>query len=105
MGARGDGPADLGEVQGEGFGVGAGQHERGGGAARRADCAEYVCPLVALVTRRPRPGAAPGPDPGQGALLADPCLILEPDLDRLAAGVFGEGRGGRPGELTHRPPD
>ena len=36
------------------------------------------------------PGAAARPDPGQGALLADAGLVLEPDLDRLAAGVLGQ---------------
>ena len=40
--------------------------------------------------RRPGPGAAARPHPGQRALLADAGLILEPDLDRLAAGVLGQ---------------
>ena len=38
----------------------------------RADGAEDVGPLVAGVARRSGPGAAPCPDPGERALLADP---------------------------------
>ena len=58
----------------------------------RTDRAEQVGPGVAAVAGRPGPGAAPRPDPGQRALLADAGLILEPDLDRLAAGVLGQRR-------------
>src|SRR5204862_4880384 len=62
----------------------------GADGALRADRAEQVGPGVAPVPWRPGPGAAPRPDPGQGALLADAGLILEPDLDRLAAGALGQ---------------
>ena len=40
--------------------------------------------------RRARAGAALRPDPGQRALLADAGLVLEPDLERLAAGRLGK---------------
>ena len=49
MGAGGDGAADLGQVQREGLGVGAGSTRRGGGGAGRADGAEDVGPFEALV--------------------------------------------------------
>src|SRR5205085_10379640 len=50
------------------------------------------------VARRPGAGAAARPDPGQRALLADAGLVLEPDLDRLAAGVLGRRRRDQRGE-------
>ena len=71
-------------------GVGEGQHQPGGDAAARAGGAEDVGPLVAGVARRPRAGAAPGPDPGERSLLADPRLVLEPDLERPAARGLGD---------------
>src|SRR4051794_17133887 len=82
--------ADLGEVQARGLGVGVGQDEGGADGPLRADRAEQVGPGVAAVAGRPGPGAAPRPDPGQRALLADAGLVLKPDLDRLAAGVLGQ---------------
>src|SRR4051794_2530471 len=82
--------ADLGQVQAGGRGVGVGQDEGGTDGPLRTDRPEQVGPGVAAVAGRPGPGAAPRPDPGQRALLADAGLILEPDLDRLAAGVLGQ---------------
>ena len=99
MGARRDGAGDLGEMGVHRRGVGEGQHQPGGHAALRADRAEEVGPFVAGVARRPRPGAAPRPDPGERALLADPRLVLEPDLERLAARRLGERRRYRLGEV------
>lgn len=75
------------------------QDEGGGGGARRADGAEDVGPFVAPVARAAWTGSASGPDSGQRPLLADPRLVLEPDLDRLAAGVFGQNRRYRVGEV------
>ena len=75
-----------------GLGVGEGQGERRADAARRADGAEQVGALVALVGRLARPRAAPGPLPDEAVLLADPGLVLEPDLDRRALGQVGEMR-------------
>ena len=85
-----DRAADLGEVQAGGLGVGVRQDQGGADGALGADRAEQVGPRVATVAGRSRPGAAPRPDPGQGALLADAGLVQEPDLDRLAAGVLGK---------------
>ena len=67
-----------------GLGVGVGQGERRAGAARRADGAEQVGALVALI------GGLAGRVPrrahcrDEAVLLADPGFVLEPDLDRLA---------------------
>jgi len=99
VGAGRDGAADLGQVQREGAGVGGGQHQRGGGGARRADGAEEVSPVEALVARCPRPAAALGPDAGEGPLLADPRLVLEPDLEWLAARRFRDRLGYRLAEV------
>ena len=79
-------------------GVGEGHDEARRGAALGADRAEDVGPLVAGVARRAWPRAALRPDPGERALLADPGLVLEPDLERLAAGRLGERGGYRLGE-------
>ena len=100
MGAGRDGAGDLGEVGVHRLGVGEGQDEARRRAARRADGAEDVGPLVAGVARRPRPRAALRPDPGERALLADAGLVLEPDLERLAPGRrSGRTAGDRLGKL------
>jgi hypothetical protein len=96
--ARGDAAADLGQVQAGGLGVGVGQHEGGADGPLGADRAEQVGPGVAAVARSAGPGAAARPDPGQGALLADAGLVLEPDLDRSATGVLGQRRRDQIGE-------
>ena len=82
--------ADLGEMQVHGLAVGHGQNESGTGIARGTDGAEQIGPVVALVARCARSAAAFGPNPGQRALLADPGLILPPELDRLALGMRGD---------------
>ena len=91
--ATAPGPGDLGEMSVHRGGVGKGHDEARGHSALGTDRAEDVGPLVAGVARRPRPRAALRPDPGERALLADPCLVLEPDLERLVARGFGD-RGG-----------
>jgi hypothetical protein len=73
------------------------QRHRRGGAARqdetgalafsRTDRPEDVGRLRPLILRRRRAGAALRPAAGDGILLADPRLILEPDLYRLAASL------------------
>src|SRR3954471_14630716 len=87
--ARGDLAADR-QVQAGGLGVGVREDEGGADRPFGADRAERVGPGVAAVARGSGAGAAARPDPGQGALLADAGLILEPDLDRLAAGALGQ---------------
>ena len=73
------------EVPLHGVGVGEGQRQRRAHAARRADGAEQVGALVALVGGLDRPRAAARPLPDKAVLLADPRLVLEPDLDLLLA--------------------
>jgi hypothetical protein len=90
------GPGDLVEVELHRVGVGEGQRERGAGAAGRADGAEQVGALVALVGGLAGPRSAPGPLPHEAVLLADAGLVLEPDLDGFAsrdAGEMGSQRG------------
>ena len=92
VGAAGDGPADLVEMGLHGLGVGEGHGEGRADTARRADGAEQVGAIVALVGRLARAGAAPGPLPDEPVLLSDPGLVLEPDLDRFALWDVGEMR-------------
>jgi hypothetical protein len=66
----------------------------GTGAARRADGAEEVGPGEPPVALDPRARAAPGPDAGQRALLADARFILKPDFNR-PAGKLRRDRGAR----------
>jgi hypothetical protein len=91
--------ADLGEMQGHGFGVGGWEDKGRGGTALRTNGTEDVGPFVALVARRARAHPALGPDAGQRALLADPRFVLEPDFDGLACGVVGELRRDGRGEV------
>ena len=83
--APGDAAADLLEMELHGFGVGVRQGERRAFALGRADRAEEIGALVALVGRLARPRPASRPLPHQPVLLADASFILEPDLDRLRA--------------------
>ena len=55
-----------------------------------ADGTEQVGPFVADIAGRARARDDAGPHPGQGALLTDPGLVLEPELDRLAIGGGGQ---------------
>ncbi len=80
VGARRDGGADLAEMRLHRRRVAVGHHEAGALALFRADCAEDVGPLGALIVGRPRPGAAPSPAAGDLVLLPDPRLVLEPEL-------------------------
>jgi hypothetical protein len=97
--ARRDGAGDLGEVIVHRAGVGEGHDEARGHAALRADRAENAGPLVAGVARCARARTALGPDPGERPLLADPSLILEPDLERFAPRGLGDRRSYRPGKV------
>lgn len=84
MGVGGDGGTDLLEVRLHGGGVAERHDDAGALALDRADRAEDVGPGGALVVRRPRPGAAFRPPPGELVLLPDPRLVLEPELYALA---------------------
>ena len=74
------------EVQLHGTGVGIRQRERCAGSARRANSAEQIRILVALIGGLTGPRAAPGPLPDNTILLADAGLILKPDFDRFFLG-------------------
>jgi hypothetical protein len=63
-------------------GVGIGQGEGRPDPSRRADRAEQIGVVIALVGGLPWPRSAPGPLPNLTILLADPGLILKPYLDR-----------------------
>jgi hypothetical protein len=56
--------------------------------AGRADRAEDIGPVVALIAGGRGPRAALGPEPGQRSLLADAGPVLPPELKRLAAGML-----------------
>ena len=80
VGVRRDQLCDLFEMQPHRLGVDRGQDQPSGDAACRAGGAKNVAPFVARIARRARAGAAPGPNAGQGALLADPGFVLKPDF-------------------------
>ena len=67
-------------------GVRVGQGESRPDAASRTDRAEQIGVVVSLVSRLCRPRSAPGPLANEAVLLADPGLVLEPDLDRRRLG-------------------
>lgn len=91
--------ADLGKVQVHRLDIHTRQHQGCADATVRADRAEQIGPLVACVARGRRARAARRPGVGQAALLADPGLILPPDLERPAArGLWNDG-GHQSGEV------
>ena len=99
MGTGGHGAGDLGQVGAHRRRVDEGQDQPCRSAARRADRAENVGPLIAGVAGRARSGAAPGPDAGQGALLTHAGFILEPDFKRLVPCPLRDRGGYRFGEV------
>lgn len=82
----GDVAADLVEVQLHGVGVGLGQHEGGARAAQGTDGAEEIGVLVALVGGQARAASLLHPQPDAAVLLAEPGLVLEPNLNPLVLG-------------------
>lgn len=88
--APGDVPRYLVEMQLHGEGVGERQGERRALAARRADRAEQIGVLVALIGGLARPCAAPGPLAHKPVLLADPGFILKPHLDSRSLRQIGK---------------
>jgi hypothetical protein len=73
-------------------GVGIGQREGRPDAAGRADGAEQIGVVIALVGGLPWPRPAPGPLPNLAVLLADAGLVLKPDFDRRRLGQAAEMR-------------
>jgi hypothetical protein len=82
VGALGDGARDFVEMELHHVGVGVGQREGRPDAAGRADRAEQIGVVLALVGGLPWPRPAPGPLPNLAVLLADAGLVLKPDFDR-----------------------
>ena len=99
MGTPGDMAADLVEMELHGLGVCEGQRQPCSYATRRADGAEQVGALIALVGRLAGTGAPSGPLTDDAVLLPDTRFVLEPDLDRLALGQVGEVRAQRAREV------
>src|SRR5260221_2786038 len=85
MGAWSHGSRDLGQVQFHGLCRAAGKHEAGCLALCRANGTEDVCRAGALVLRRDRSRAAPGPATGELVFLANAGFVLKPDLYWLSA--------------------
>jgi hypothetical protein len=81
------------------LGIGRRHDQAGRDAALRTGGAEQIGPVVASIARRARSASTLCPNPGQGALLANPGLVLEPDFDRLAMGMLWKPRGNRRGEV------
>ena len=92
-------PADLIQVAVHGRLVRKGKYQADPDGPRRADRAEQIGPGIAPVTRRARARAPLGPQPCQPTLLADPGFVLEPDLERFAGGMFGQGRAHQGGKV------
>lgn len=99
MGSPSDGAADLVEMGLHGLGVGIWHGKSRADAAGWADRPEQIDALVALVCRLTRTAATPGPLTHQTILLAYSCLVLEPDLDRLARRKMADVRFQRRGEV------
>jgi hypothetical protein len=75
MSAGCDGLGDLAEMGLHGVGVGNRHHQRGAGSPGRADGAEQVHALVALVLGLARPTSSPRPLPHQAVFLSPTTLI------------------------------
>jgi hypothetical protein len=80
---------DLGQMQGHRLGRAARQHQACSLALRRADRPEDVSGGGSQIPWRRGPRAAFGPAAGDLVLLADPCLVGKPDLERLTSGLVG----------------
>jgi hypothetical protein len=96
VGSLRDRAGDLVEVKLHRFGVGEREGQGRARAASRTDRAEQVGALVALISGLARSRSALRPLPYDTVLLADPRLILEPDLDGFFprdVGQMGSQRG------------
>ena len=88
MSAGRDMEGDLFEVHAYRLAVALGHDDAGGFSFRRADGAKDPCRGAALILWSRRTGAAPGPTAGKLGLLANPRLVLPPQLYRRAGREF-----------------
>ena len=84
MRVGGHGSGDLCAVQFHRFGIDAWQDQPCGCSASRTGRPEDIGPFAARIARGARAYPALCPDAGQRPLLANPCLVLEPYLQRLS---------------------
>ena len=89
MGAGGHCCSDLIEMKLHSFGVAEGQNEGSTGSVFGANRTEQIGRLGALIMSGSGTRALPGPTIGKLVLLADPHLVLEPDLYRRARRELG----------------
>jgi hypothetical protein len=82
-----------------GPGIGLWHHDRRPDATRRADGAEQIGVLIALIGGLAWPGTFAGPKAGKPILLTDPCLILPPNLDGFCDGNTAQVGAKRVGEV------
>src|SRR4051795_6799218 len=87
MGPRRHRLGDFFQMQRHRGGVATRQDKTGAGSSCRADGTEDVGRTRPLIVRCRGSSPAPRPSPGDLVLLADPGLVLEPDLYRLARRV------------------
>ena len=80
-------------------GVEKGQHYTDRLSSLRTSRAKDISPDPTLISGRGRTAPALCPDPRQRALLPNPCLVLHPNLDRLALRVLRQRRGYVSGEV------
>ena len=90
MGALGDHGGDLVEMHLHRVRADEREGQGGGDAPRRADRSEQVGVLVTLVGGLAWPRSSPRPLAHHAVLLADPSLVLEPDLDVPALGQVSD---------------
>ena len=86
MGARSDIARDFVEVKLHHVGVGTRKRQSRSDPASGTDRAEQIGVVIALVGGLPWPRSTPGPLADKAVLLADPGLVLKPDLDRRRLG-------------------
>ena len=89
MGAGGYPCGDLIEVKLHGFGVAERENEGSAGSMFGTHRTEQVGRLGTLIMRCSGTRALPGPAVGELVLLADPHLVLEPDLYRCTRRELG----------------
>lgn len=91
MSARRDVLGYLRQMEAHSVSVDVRQDQPCGEPTRRASCAEDIAPGEARVARGSGARAFAGPFARNRALLANARFILEPNLQRLAPGMFGQG--------------